>query len=153
DYHPDELRDDILYQLAALDGFARVAGTGVRYVKPHGALYNTVVSDEIQAAAVVAAVAEYDAGLPVLGLPASALLRLASAAGLRVVREGFADRGYLPSGALVPRGRPGALVTDPELVARRAVRMAVQGTVLAIDGSEIVCSVESLCVHGDTPGA
>jgi UPF0271 protein len=153
DYDPDELRDDVLYQIAALDGFARLAGTRVRYVKPHGALYNTAVSDEGQAGAVVSAVQAYDPALSVLGLPGSALLRKASTAGLRCVREGFADRGYLPSGALVPRGQPGALVTDPALVAQRAVRMAVRGTVLAVDGSEIACSVESLCVHGDTPGA
>jgi UPF0271 protein len=153
DYAPDELRDEVLYQLAALDGFARVAGARVRYVKPHGALYNTAVTDEGQAGAVVSAVLSYDPTLPVLGLPGSALLRLATEAGLRAVAEGFADRGYLPSGVLVPRGRPGALVTDPDLVARRAVRMAVDGTVLAVDGSEIVCQVESLCVHGDTPGA
>jgi UPF0271 protein len=153
DYAPDELRDDVLYQLAALDGFARAAGTRVRYVKPHGALYNTAVSDDAQAGAVVAAVAEYDSSLPVLGLPGSALLRLAVAAGLRAVPEGFADRGYLPSGALVPRDRPGALVTDPATVGQRALRMAGQGTVLAIDGSVVSCGVESLCVHGDTPGA
>ncbi len=153
DYQRDELRDDVLYQLAALDGFARVAGDRVRYVKPHGALYHASVSDEGQAGAVVAAVASYDPGLPVLGAPGSALLRLATGAGLRAVAEGFADRGYLPSGALMPRDRPGALVTDPDLVARRAVRMVVQGSVLAIDGSEVSCAVESLCVHGDTPGA
>jgi UPF0271 protein len=153
EYDPDELRDDVLYQLAALDGFARVAGDQVRYVKPHGALYNAAVTDEAQAGAVVAAVREYDATLPVLGLPGSALLRLASAAGLRTVPEGFADRGYQPSGALVPRGRPGALVTDPAAVAQRAVRMAVRGSVLAVDGSEVACAVSSLCVHGDTPGA
>src|SRR5439155_24170517 len=97
EYAPDELRDDVLYQLAALDGFARVAGTRVRYVKPHGALYNATVTDEDQAAAVVAAVVEYDLTLAVLGLPGSALLRAAERAGLRAVREGFADRGYLPS--------------------------------------------------------
>src|SRR5262249_51694034 len=139
--------------LAALDGFARVAGARVRYVKPHGALYHATVTDEGQAGAVVSAVASYDPVLPVLGLPGSALLRLAAQAGLRAVAAGFAGRGFLPSGTLVPRGRPGALVTDPDLVARRAVRMAVHGTVLAIDGSEITCRVESLCVHGDTPGA
>jgi UPF0271 protein len=153
DYRPDELRDDVLYQLAALDGFARVAGDRVRYVKPHGALYHACTTDEGQAGAVVTAVASYDPALPVLGAPGSALLRLAAEAGLRAVAEGFADRGYLPSGALVPRERAGALVTEPELVARRAVRMAVDGTVLAIDGSEISTPVESLCVHGDTPGA
>ena len=153
DYDADELRDDVLYQLAALDGFARVAGARVRYVKPHGALYNTAVADEGQAGAVVAAVRGYDPALPVLGLPGSALLRLADQAGLRGVAEGFVDRGYLPSGALVPRGRHGALVTDPDFVARRAVQMARDGTVLAVDGSVISHAVESVCVHGDTPGA
>jgi UPF0271 protein len=153
EYAPDELRDDVLYQLAALDGFARVAGVRVRYVKPHGALYNTAVSDDGQAGAVIAAVREYDASLPVLGLPGSALLRLAEQAGLRGVAEGFVDRGYLPSGGLVPRGRHGALVTDPSFVMRRAVQMARDGEVIAVDGSVISCRVESLCVHGDTPGA
>ena len=153
EYDLGELRDDLLYQIGALDAFAQAAGDRVRYVKPHGALYHASVSDEGQAGAVVAAVASYDPGLPVLGAPGSALLRLATGAGLRAVAEGFADRGYLPSGALMPRDRPGALVTDPDLVARRAVRMVVQGSVLAIDGSEVSCAVESLCVHGDTPGA
>lgn len=153
DYDPGELRDEVLYQIAALDGFARLAGERVRHVKPHGALYHATVTDEGQAGAVVAAVREYDPGLPLLGMPGSALLRLAGEAGLPTAPEGFADRGYLPSGGLVPRGEPGALVTDPELVGRRAVRMAVRGTVLAVDGSEVACAVQSLCVHGDTPGA
>jgi UPF0271 protein len=153
DYAPDELRDDLLYQLAALDGFARVAGSRVRYVKPHGALYSTAGSDEAQAGAVLDAVREYDATLPVLGLPGSVLLRLAEQRGMRAVAEGFVDRGYQPSGALVPRGRHGAMVTDVDFVVRRALRMARDGTVLAVDGSEITCRVRSLCVHGDTPGA
>ena len=112
EYDPDELRDDVLYQLAALDGFARVAGSRVKYVKPHGALYQTVVSDEAQASAVVTAVIEYDLTLAVLGLPGSAFLRLAERAGLRCVLEGFADRGYLPDGRLVPRSSAGACGTD-----------------------------------------
>jgi UPF0271 protein len=153
DYDPDELRDDLLYQIAALDGFARVAGTRVKYVKPHGALYNATVTDEAQAAAVVTAIVEYDLTLAVLGLPGSALLRLAERAGLRAVREGFADRGYLPSGALVPRSAPGALVTNRDEVVARAVRMATRGEVLAIDGTVVPTGIESLCVHGDTPGA
>jgi UPF0271 protein len=153
DYAPGELTDDVLYQLAALDGFCRIAGTRVRYLKPHGALYNTAVADEAQAGAVVRAVREYDPGLPVLGLPGSALLRLAAAAGLRAVPEGFADRGYTPGGALVPRREPGALVTDPDEVVARAVRMATDGTVVAVDGSVVPARVESVCVHGDTPGA
>lgn len=152
DYDPGELRDDVLYQLAALDGIARVAGTRVSYVKPHGALYNTAADDEVQANAVVHAVAEYDTRLAVLGLPASALLRAADAAGLRSVTEGFADRGYLASGRLVPRTRPEALVVDPAAVAARTLAMA-GGEIVAVDGTVVRQRVESICVHGDTPGA
>jgi UPF0271 protein len=148
-----ELADDVLYQLAALDGMARTEGGRVAYVKPHGALYNAAVHHEAQARAVVDAVAAYDRSLPILGLPDSALLRLAEAAGLRPVSEGFADRGYTPQGTLVPRREPGALVTDPAAVAERAVRMAVDGTVTAVDGTVVELAVTSVCVHGDTPGA
>jgi 5-oxoprolinase (ATP-hydrolysing) subunit A len=153
DVAPAELTDDVLYQLAALDGIARAEGGAVRYLKPHGALYNAAVHHEGQARAVVDAVVAYDRTLPVLGLPGSALLREADAAGLRTVPEGFADRGYTPEGTLVPRRSPGALVSDPDLVAERAVRMAVEGVVLAVDGTAVDLTVESVCVHGDTPGA
>jgi UPF0271 protein len=153
DYEPDELRDDVLYQIAALDGIARVEGARVGYLKPHGALYNTVVADPVQAEAVVAAVRGYDATLPVLGLPGSALLGLAAGAGLRGVAEGFADRGYRPDGTLVSRREPGALVADPGAVVQRALRMAVDREVVAVDGTVVPCPVESICVHGDTPGA
>ncbi len=153
DYDLDELRDDVLFQIGALEGFCRVAGARVRYVKPHGALYNTAAVDEGQASAVVAAVRAYDAGLPVLCQPGSVLAGLAAAAGLRVVAEGFADRAYQPDGRLVPRSVPGAVLHDPAVVVDRAVRMAVSGTVVALDGTEVAVPVESLCVHGDTPGA
>jgi 5-oxoprolinase (ATP-hydrolysing) subunit A len=153
DVEPGELADDVLYQLAALDGVARASGGRVRYVKPHGALYNAVVTHEAQAAAVVAAVRDLDPSLPVLGLPGSALLRAAEGAGLRTVAEGFADRGYTADGTLVPRRDPGALVHDPAQVAARAVRMAAEGEVEAVDGTVVPVSVESVCVHGDTPGA
>jgi 5-oxoprolinase (ATP-hydrolysing) subunit A len=142
DYDPDELRDDLLYQIGALDAFARLAGSRVGYVKPHGALYNTAVRDEGQAGAVVAAVAGYDASLPVLGLPGSALLRLAAEAGLRPVEEGFADRRYRPDGTLTPRTEPAALLTGTGEVVAQALRLAT-GT----------GRVASLCLHGDTPGA
>ena len=122
-------------------------------MKPHGALYNASVDHEGQALAVVAAVAAYDPTLPVLGLPGSALLRAAAAAGLRTVAEGFADRGYTPQGTLVPRDRPGALVHDAAVVAERAARMAAEGVVVAVDGSTVAVEVDSLCVHSDTPGA
>jgi 5-oxoprolinase (ATP-hydrolysing) subunit A len=153
DVDPAELAADVLYQLAALDGIARTAGTRVSYVKPHGALYNAAVTHGGQAQAVVDAVLAYDRRLPVLGLPGSALLRTAEAAGMRPVVEGFADRGYTPDGRLVPRREPGALVHDPAVVAERAVRMATEGVVVAVDGTTLLMPVESVCVHGDTPGA
>ncbi len=153
DVAPAELAADVLYQLAALDGIARTAGSRVSYVKPHGALYNAVVVHEQQARAVVEAVAVYDPDLPVLGLPGSALLRTAEASGLRTVREGFADRGYTAAGTLVPRTEPGALVDDEAAVVERAVRMATDGTAVAVDGTRLRMSVESVCLHGDTPGA
>ncbi|MDT0527697.1 5-oxoprolinase subunit PxpA [Micromonospora sp. DSM 115977] len=148
-----ELRDEVTYQLGALDAFCRLFRTRVRYLKPHGALYHAAARDETQAAALVAAVGDYDDQLPVLCLPGSVLAQLAAGAGLRVVAEGFADRGYLPNGSLVPRTAPGALVTDPEEVAVRAVRMATERTMVAVDGSVVPCPVESICLHGDTPGA
>lgn len=153
EYAFGELRDDVLYQIAALDGFCGVAGIRVSYVKPHGALYNTACVDEGQAAAVVAAVADYDASLPVLCLPDSVLAQLGTGAGLDVVGEGFADRAYLPSGRLVPRTEPGSVLTDVGEVVARAVRMASAGEVVAADGTVVPCRVESICVHGDTPGA
>jgi UPF0271 protein len=153
DVEPAELTDDLLYQLAALDGIARTTGGRVSYVKPHGALYNAAVRHEGHARAIVDAVLAYDRRLPVLGLPGSALLRTAEAAGMRPVAEGFADRGYTAEGALVPRTLPGALIDDPALVAERAVRMATAGVVEAVDGTALLMPVESICLHGDTPGA
>ena len=148
-----ELRDEVIYQLGALDGFCRLTGTRVRYLKPHGALYHAAACDEAQAAALVAAVCGYDHELPVLCQAGSVLAQLAVGAGLRVVAEGFADRNYLPNGSLVPRTAANALVTDPEEVAARAVRMASERTVVAVDGSLVPCQVESICLHGDSPGA
>jgi UPF0271 protein len=153
DVEPAELTDDLLYQLGALDGIARVSGTRVSYVKPHGALYNAAVTHEGHARAVVDAVIAFDRRLPVLGLPGSALLREAEVSGLRPVAEGFADRGYTATGALVPRTEPGALVRDRVAVAERAVRMAADGVVVAVDGTRLLMPVESVCVHGDTAGA
>ncbi|MGC4808053.1 LamB/YcsF family protein [Micromonospora sp. DT233] len=148
-----ELRDETVYQLGALDAFCRPLRTRVRYLKPHGALYHAAAADESQAAALVAAVKDFDDELPLLCAPGSVLAQLATGAGLRVVAEGFADRGYLPTGALVPRTADGALVTDPEQVAARAVRMATERTVVAVDGTVVPCPVDSICLHGDTPGA
>ncbi|GAB3568361.1 5-oxoprolinase subunit PxpA [Amycolatopsis endophytica] len=153
DVTADELVNDVLYQIGALDAFARIAGTRVAYVKPHGALYNAIVHHADQAAAVVEAVRLFDPSLPVLGLPGSEWLRQSEAAGLRPVREAFADRAYTPEGTLVSRREPGAVIHDPDEVVRRCVRMATEGVVTAIDGSEVQVRPESLCLHGDTPGA
>jgi UPF0271 protein len=153
DMDPAELTDDVLYQIGALEAMARVAGGRVSYVKPHGALYNTTVHSTAQARAVVEAVSAYDPALPVLGLPGSELLAAAEKAGLRAVTEAFADRGYTPEGTLVPRSQPGALVTDADEVARRVVRMVVDSEVLAVDGSTVTVAADSVCVHGDSPGA
>ncbi len=153
DIDPAELRDIVLYQIGALDGFAQVAGTGVAYVKPHGALYHATVANTGQAAAVVDAAREYDPSLAVLGAPGSALLRAADAAGLEAVAEAFADRAYLADGRLVPRSEPGSVLTDPAEVAKRAVRLAVERELLAIDGTVVKVAARSICIHGDTPGS
>ncbi|WP_298990048.1 LamB/YcsF family protein [uncultured Pseudokineococcus sp.] len=153
DVEPQALTDDVVYQVGALDAFARVAGSRVRYVKPHGALYNAIVHHEEQAAAVVEAVVAYDASLPVLGLPGSAWLRLAEEAGLTVVEEAFADRAYTPEGTLVSRRLPGAVLHDADAVARRCVDMATTGRITDVDGGPLAVSPASICVHGDTPGA
>jgi UPF0271 protein len=157
DIRPFELRDDIIYQLGALDGFARLAGSRVSYLKPHGALYHAVVEHEGQAQAVVDAAAAYSHAhryeLALVGQPGSALLTAAERAGIRPVREAFADRGYDTTGQLLPRDAPGALVTDPTQIAERAVRMAVKGEVVTGDGSVVLVTAESICVHGDTPQA
>jgi 5-oxoprolinase (ATP-hydrolysing) subunit A len=150
---PDRLTDEIIYQIGALDGFARIAGTRVSYVKPHGALYNRIVHDPVQAAAVVDAVRAFDSSLPILGLPGSQVLTLAAAAGVPTVTEAFADRAYLPDGRLAPRGTPGAVITDAAEVVRRCVEMAATGRFEAVDGSDVAVQPRSLCVHGDTPGA
>ncbi|MGK5173888.1 LamB/YcsF family protein [Geodermatophilus sp. CPCC 205761] len=153
DVPPDELTADVLYQLGALEAFARIAGSRVRYVKPHGALYNAIVGHEEQAAAVVRAVVEYDPGLPVLGLPGSAWLRLAAEAGLTVVREAFADRAYTPEGTLVSRRLPGAVLHDPDQIAARCVAMARGEPIADVEGNPLVVRPQSICVHGDTQGA
>jgi UPF0271 protein len=153
DVAPDELADDVVYQIGALDGMCLVAGTAVRYVKPHGALYNAIVHHEEQAAAVVAAVRDYSTDLPVLGLPGSAFLRAAEKAGLRAVPEFFVDRAYTREGTLVSRREAGAVLHDPDDVSARVLRLVTDGVVTAIDGSDVAVRAESACVHGDSPRA
>ncbi len=153
DVSPADLTADVIYQVGALDALARAAGTRVTYVKPHGALYHAVARHEGQARAVVDAVVGLDPSLALLGLPGSTLLHRAEEAGLRTVAEAFADRAYRSDGSLVPRGEEGAVLHDPEAVAARAVRMVVDGVVVAADGSSVRIEPESVCLHGDSPGA
>ncbi|GAA4197613.1 5-oxoprolinase subunit PxpA [Microbacterium oryzae] len=147
------LQADLEGQLADLVPMAGAAGTRVRYVKPHGALYNDAVADASRARTVVAAVRAVDPTLPVLGLPGSALLDAAQRAGLGTATEAFADRGYLASGALVPRGQPGAVLHGVDEVARRMARLVRDGQVAAVDGTALRLRADSICVHGDSPGA
>jgi UPF0271 protein len=153
DIDPDELRDAVLYQLGALDGFAQVAGTGVAYVKPHGALYHACITHPEQAEAVASAAHEYDPSLAVLGAPGSPLLAVADALGMEPIAEAFADRAYRSDGTLLPRSEPGAVLTDPAVVAARAVAIATERRVTAVDGSPVEVRVRSICIHGDTHGA
>jgi UPF0271 protein len=143
----------VIYQIGALQGLARAAGGRVSYVKPHGALYNTIVHHEAQAAAVVEAVTSYDPELPVLGLPGSRWLALAGEAGLATHAEAFADRGYTAEGTLVPRSQGGAVLTDADEVADRVLRMVEDHQVEAVDGTLVDVEPASICLHGDTPGA
>jgi 5-oxoprolinase (ATP-hydrolysing) subunit A len=148
-----ELTAELLYQIAALDGLARVEGSRVRYVKPHGALYHRVRKDPVQATALVDAIQAYDKTLPLLTQSGGQAAEIAAGAGLSVVAEAFADRGYRPDGSLVPRGQPGAMRTDPAEVADRAVTMVTQDFVLSADGARVPVKARSLCIHGDTSGA
>jgi UPF0271 protein len=153
DVDPTELADDVVYQIGALQALAATAGARVKYVKPHGGLYNAIVKHTAQAQAVVDAVKAVDPSLPILGLPGSEVLRLAEKAGLRAVTEAFADRAYNPDGTLVSRTQAGAVLHDPAEVAGHVLRMATEGRVKAIDGSLLNVRAESICVHGDSPGA
>ncbi len=153
DVAPADLTDDVLYQIGALDAFARAAGTRVRYVKPHGALYNTASVDPEQAAAVVEAIRRFHPTLALLCPPGSEMAVQAEKAGFPSYAEAFADRAYTPEGLLVSRKLPGAVLHDADEVADRAVAMATTGKVVAADGTELTLQPHSLCVHGDTPGA
>lgn len=148
-----DLIADLVYQIGALDALARSVGGAVTYVKPHGALYNTVVHHAQQADAVVTAVAGVDARLAVMGLPASEVLERARRAGLDTITEAFADRAYTPEGTLVPRGTRGAVLSDSDEIARRVVELVTTGRIGAIDGTLIDVDAASVCLHGDTPGA
>jgi UPF0271 protein len=152
-----ELTGDVLYQIGALAGICRALGARIGYVKPHGALYNTIAADDKRgrrhARAVLAALEQYDPSLPVVGLAGSAFLRAAQAVEQPVVAEAFADRAYTPDGALVSRREPGSVLHDADEVAARMVTLVRSGTVQAVDGSTVEVQAESICVHGDSPGA
>jgi len=153
DVAAEDLTADVIYQIGALQALAHTAGSSVSYVKPHGALYNTIATDHGQARAVADAVAAVDPNLPVLGLAGSVLFTEAQALGLRTVAEAFADRAYQPDGQLVSRRDPGAVLHDVAEIADRVATMVTDGTVVAVDGSTIAIHAESVCVHGDSPGA
>ena len=150
---PAELTAEVIYQIGALGALAIAAGSTLRYVKPHGALYNTIMADHGQARAVAEAVHAVDPELPVLGLAGSAFFTEARRLGLRTVPEAFADRAYQPDGQLVPRRDPGAVLHEPDEIAERVTAMVTTGQVTAVDGSTIPIEVESVCVHGDSPDA
>lgn len=149
----EELTADVVYQIGALQALATAAGTTVSYVKPHGALYNTIAHDERQAAAVLAAITSVNPELPLMALAGTSIVDQARAAGLRAVPEAFADRSYESDGALVNRKEPDAVLHDPEQVAGRMLQLVHTGTITARDGSTVTLAAESICVHGDSAGA
>ena len=153
DVGAEDLTADVIYQIGALQGLAAAAGTRVAYVKPHGALYNTIATEARQADAVIAAVLAVDSSLPLVCLAGAPICDRARAAGLPVVAEAFADRAYTADGGLLPRTQPDAVLHDPGLIAARMLRLVRQGCIEAADGSMVSLSAQSICVHGDSPGA
>ena len=148
-----DVEDMVLYQIGALAAIARSEGVRLSHVKPHGALYNMAVSDKALAAAIARAVVAFDPALIFFALPGSELARAANGLGLQVALEGFADRAYEPDGSLTPRSRTGAVIHDVDTVVARALRMATESLVSASDGSRLQMRVDTICTHGDTPGA
>ena len=156
DCTPDEIRSYVAYQVGALQGFCKIHGTRLRHVKPHGALYLTAVVNEVVARAVAEAIVSVDPDLlyvALAGAKGEMMTRIGKDVGLKVVYEAFPDRAYTPEGNLVPRRDPGAVIKDPQEVARRALRMATEGVVIAVDDTSIPIEAQTLCVHGDTPSA
>ncbi|ASR36050.1 hypothetical protein BAY61_14735 [Prauserella marina] len=149
----DTLTNDLLYQIGALEAFAKAAGTTVSYVRAHGALYNVAATNAEHAAAIVEATRLWDPSLPVLAQEGTQTWKLAGEAGIRAIAEAFVDRAYTSDGLLLSRAEPGALLGDGDEAARRAVRMVTEGTLPAVDGSTIPVTARALLVHSDTPGA
>lgn len=150
---PGEIKSYLLYQMGALEAFARAAGTRMFHVKPHGALYSLAARDEKAAREVIHAIKAFNPEIILVALAGSLCVEMAQAAGLRCAREVFADRGYLADGQLAPRNRDGAVIHDEETVRRRVVRLVTEGRLTAIDGTDIHLAADTLCVHGDTRGA
>ena len=150
---PAEATDLVLCQLGALAAIARSEGVQLRHVKPHGALYNMAARDAALGAAIAKAVQQFGRSLVLFGLAGSPMLDAGRAAGLTVAAEGFADRAYEPDGSLTPRAVHGSVIHDLSLVVERAVGMVTESRVIARDGSSIPLHVDTICVHGDTPGA
>jgi UPF0271 protein len=150
---PAEVGDLVLYQISALAGMAAAQGASLQHVKPHGALYNMACRDRALADAIATAVAAFDRSLILFGLPNSELLRAGESAGLAVAAEVFADRAYDPDGSLTNRSRPGSVIHDTPKVVERAIRMVRDKQVVAVDGSTIALQADTICLHGDTPGA
>jgi len=150
---PREVEDFVVYQVGALAAVAAAQGVRLQHVKAHGALYNMACRDEAMAAAIARATAAVDSGLILFGLPGSSLLQEGARLGLRVAAEVFADRAYNPDGSLVSRSQAGSVIEDEAAVVERAVRMATARTVAAVDGTVIPLEADTICVHGDTPGA
>jgi UPF0271 protein len=153
DVTPAELIADVIYQIGALKGVAAAAGVTVGYVKPHGALYNRIAHDSKQGQAVIDGIKAIDPSLVLMGLAGAPILDLARKSGLNVVAEAFADRAYMPDGQLVSRREPGAVLHDTQVITKRMLQLAREGTLEAIDGSTIKVDAQSICVHGDSPGA
>ncbi len=150
---PGEVEDLVLYQVSAVAGMAAAQGMRLQHVKAHGALYNLACRDRALADAIAKAVAALDRSLILFGLPNSELLRAGAAAGLQVAAEVFADRAYDPDGSLTPRSEPGSVIHDTRKVVERAVKMVCDRKVIAVDGSTIELQADTICLHGDTPGA
>jgi len=153
-FEPAEVQSMVRYQIGALEAFCRAHGLDLHHVKPHGALYNQAAGDPALAAAIATATARFSRSLPLYGLASSEpMARAAADAGIRFIPEGFADRRYLADGSLQPRSELGSLITDPGAAAAQAASIAADGVVVAVDGSRVPIRAETICCHGDTPGA
>lgn len=150
---PAEVKNYIIYQVGALEAFAKAANTKLQHVKPHGALYNMAAKDAKLAKAIAEAIAAVNEELILVGLAGSEMIKAGQQAGLRVASEVFADRGYNRDGTLIARGQPGAMIHDPEEAAIRVIQMVADGTITTADGQEIAICADTVCLHGDSPGA